>query len=263
MAKQGKKKSVLHLLSEAYPQYHRTQLRAFIDCRQVVVDGETCVDPKTLYPVESSVSIEIPRFVSRGGLKLEHALDSWGIDVHGLVMVDAGSSTGGFTDCLLQHGATTVHAVDVGYNQLDYRLRNDTRVVVHERQNIMHIEELKPQPQGAVADLSFRSITGAASHILSLTRDKWLISLIKPQFEVSSDLKGFAGVVEHWQQIQEILLLVYQQLETEGVGIKKIIESPIQGRKGNREFLALLEPGIYLHKQEFSRITDLLLNPLE
>ncbi len=227
-------------MQELYPEYGKDELWAFIECRQVLVDGEICPDSRRPVHNESRIAFSFPTFVSRGGDKLEQALSLWKIDVSGLTMVDAGSSTGGFTDCLLQHGARAVHAVDVGYNQLDYRLRNDDRVIVHERTNIMHIRELEPQPHAAVADLSFRSIIGAASHILALTTQKWMISLIKPQFELHRETEGFTGVITEETTLAEILLEVFDALSAENVGIEAIAESPIQGRKGNREFLALL-----------------------
>ena len=240
MAKKGKRRPLLHHLQDRYPDYGKDELWAFIECRQVLVDGEICPDSRRLIDTESRIAFSFPTFVSRGGEKLEHALAHWGIDVSGLTMVDAGSSTGGFTDCLLQHDAHTVHAVDVGYNQLDYRLRNDDRVIVHERTNIMHVHKLNPQPHAAVADLSFRSITGAASHILALTTQKWMISLIKPQFELRRETEEFSGVITQEATLAEVLLAVFDALAVENVGIKAMIESPIQGRKGNREFLALL-----------------------
>lgn len=259
MVKSGSKKTLIDLMQEQYPAYDRIQLRAFIDCRQVMVNGETCVDSQSNFPSESVVDLSIPQYVSRGGLKLEHALTTWSLNVSGLVMVDAGSSTGGFTDCLLQRGAVTVHAVDVGYNQLDYRLRSDVRVIVHERKNIMKVTELIPQPDGAVADLSFRSITGAASHILSMTRNKWMISLIKPQFEIPKGTNGFSGVIDDRELLGNILIDVFDQLAVEDVGVEKITESPIHGRKGNREFLAFLKSGTQMEKDSYIKTINQLL----
>lgn len=247
-----RKLELLHLLSQRYPEYSKERLKAMIDCRQVVVHGETCTDGKKLYPADSPIELAIPKYVSRGGLKLEHALHIWNLDVTGLVMLDAGSSTGGFTDCLLQHGAAQVHSVDVGYNQLDYRLRTDSRVIVHERQNIMLVESLDPRPDAAVADLSFRSITGAASHILSLTEQGWMISLIKPQFEIPKGTQEFSGIVEDASLLKRVLLDVFAQLGSEGVGVACLEESPIQGRKGNREFLALLRRDSVLTEGAFA-----------
>ena len=242
---------LLELLVKQYPEHGRKYLRALVECRQVTIDGETCTDIRQSFPVDSRVTLVIPRYVSRGGQKLEHALRVWHLDPMNLVMLDAGSSTGGFTDCLLQHGASVIHAVDVGYNQLDYRLRTDSRVHVHERQNIMHVEHLDPRPDAAVADLSFRSITGAASHILSLTTQGWMVSLIKPQFEIPKELEGFSGVVDNQRVLEDVLVSVYRQLASEGVALVDLIESPIRGRKGNREFLALLRSRDGLDETQF------------
>jgi 23S rRNA (cytidine1920-2'-O)/16S rRNA (cytidine1409-2'-O)-methyltransferase len=242
LMQKSKRSPLVSLLEKKYPDYSRDQLVAYIVCKNVLVDGQTYTDPRVLVNDSSNIELSFPKYVSRGGSKLEYALDYWKIDPTGLVFVDAGSSTGGFTDCLLQRGALKVHSVDVGYNQLDYRLRTDERVVVHEKQNIMTVTELDPVPQAAVADLSFRSIRGAASHILDLTTEKWLISLIKPQFEVPRWKEGFFGVVEDPALLIQVMTDVYEALVIEGVGIQAIITSPILGRKGNTEFLALLKP---------------------
>lgn len=261
MGKRAGKKALLQLLQESYPAYEKDELWAFIECRQVLVDGEICPDSRRLVSTDSIIGFSFPTFVSRGGEKLDHALSQWNIDVSQMIFVDAGSSTGGFTDCLLQRGAQAVHAVDVGYNQLDYRLRSDDRVFVHERRNIMHINALEPQPHAAVADLSFRSITGAASHILSLTREKWMVSLIKPQFELEREATGFSGVVKDDATLASILYAVFESLTQERVGFSAMIESPIRGRKGNREFLALLRrDDDRMGKTEFLQCMESLLS---
>lgn len=237
-----KRRSCLEVLSQRYPGYAKDRLLAYIVCKNVKVEGQICSDPRALVDSDAHIELAFDKYVSRGGFKLEHALDSWHIDPAGLVMLDAGSSTGGFTDCVLQRGASSVHCVDVGYNQLDFRLRTDPRVIVHEKQNIMTLEDLHPRPHAAVADLSFRSIRGAASHILSLTSDTWLISLIKPQFEVPRWKEGFFGVVTDITLLLEVMSGVYDALVAEGVGVHAIVPSPLLGRKGNTEFLALLKP---------------------
>ena len=255
-----KRCSLISLLEKKYPEFSRDRLVAYIVCKNVLVNGQTSTDPRQLVDGDSHIELSFPKYVSRGGSKLEYALDYWGIDPTGLVLLDAGSSTGGFTDCLLQRGAFKVHSVDVGYNQLDYRLRIDERVIVHEKQNIMTVTELEPIPQAAVADLSFRSIRGAASHILGLTTDKWLISLIKPQFEVPRWKEGFFGVVEDRALLLQVMTDVYEALVLEGVGMQAIVTSPILGRKGNTEFLALLKPSegmsLMVFKQELLKLMD-------
>ena len=256
-----KRRPLAEILSKRYPEYSKDQLGAYIVCRNVKVDGQVFSDPKKAIDPDASIELVFDKYVSRGGFKLEHALDSWDIDPAGLVMLDAGSSTGGFTDCLLQRGALRVHSVDVGYNQLDFRLRTDPRVIVHEKQNIMTLEGLDPRPRAAVADLSFRSIRGAASHILSLTEDKWLISLIKPQFEVPRWKEGFFGVVTDTTLLHEVLLGVFDALAAEAVGIHALVPSPILGRKGNAEYLALLKPSEGMSKLVFKAELERLIGP--
>jgi 23S rRNA (cytidine1920-2'-O)/16S rRNA (cytidine1409-2'-O)-methyltransferase len=160
--------------------------------------------------------------------------------------IDAGCSTGGFTDCLLQHGAPLVYAVDVGEGQLDWRLRRDPRVKTMEGTNIMSLRraDLDPLPARAVADLSFRSLQGAARQILELTSEGWGIFLVKPQFELRQPLAGFHGVLRDPDAIRATVEGLLQRLAVEGVGVEKGIPSPISGRKGNREFLLLLRRGI-------------------
>ncbi len=237
-----KKRKLLPLLMEQYGnEYTKDQLTAFIACRNVYVNGELSTDPRQLFDEGSTLSFSFEQYVSRGGYKLEHALDAFDLSVEGLIMLDAGASTGGFTDCLLQRGALLVHSVDVGYNQLDWRLRTDSRVLVHEKQNIMTLESLDPPPQAAVCDLSFRSIGEAASHILSLVGSTWLVALIKPQFEVPKDLEDFTGVITDPTLLLAVMQSVYTFLSEEGVGVHALALSPLTGHKGNREFLALLK----------------------
>ena len=201
------------------------------------IHGETIRDPRRLVDPDSAVDESVAHFVSRGGYKLEHALKTWNISIAGKVFLDAGASTGGFTHCLLKYGASRVHTVDVGYNQLDFSLRRDPRVSVHERTNIMHVERLDPRPDAAVADLSFRSITGAASHILRLTSEEWGIVLVKPQFEYTTGGSEFTGVLDDVSTIRSVVSGVIESLRQEQVFVDRIAESPISGRKGNSEFL--------------------------
>lgn len=239
------KQSIIQLLRQQDPLLTKDQATALVSCKNVYVNGELCTDFRATYPKEAIVEIVFPKYVSRGGFKLEKALETFKLDVNGLFMLDAGSSTGGFTDCLLQHGATGVHSVDVGFNLLDYKIRTDSRVYVHEKQNIMALEkgDLKPEPNAAVADLSFRSIKGAASHILELVNDTWLVALIKPQFEVPKWQENFFGVVEDENLMRETLKNVFDNLQDENIGIYNAVKSPIKGHKGNTEFLALLKYG--------------------
>ncbi len=238
-----KRLRLIDLLAANYPDIGRERLGAFIACHNVTVGGQICADGKMLFPEDSPVSFTFEKYCSRGGYKLEHALSTFGLDVTGLCMLDAGSSTGGFTDCLLQHGASLVHSVDVGTNQLSWKLRRDSRVRVHEKQNVMTLSSLDPMPQASVCDLSFRSISGAAGHILSLCGNTWLVSLIKPQFELPKGQPDFHGVIEDPSLLRDVMLSVYRQLSEEGICVKDVVESPITGRKGNTEYLALLKKG--------------------
>src|SRR5574344_1715063 len=243
-----------------YPQFDSDHLQAFFACRNVFVNDELVTDPHMKIKSDSDLEIIVnEKYVSRGGLKLEHALQQFGLDVKDKVMLDAGASTGGFTDCLLQHGALLVHRVDVGYNQLEYSLRKDSRVIVHERQNIMTLDCIEQIPDMAVADLSFRSISGAASHIMGLVREKLIVALIKPQFEVPKWQVGFDGVVKDPELLRQVMLNVRRTLEEDGCGICDLSVSPIKGRKGNVEFLGLLRLGTGLSEDEFTAVVNRLM----
>ena len=201
------------------------------------VAGEKIKDPERLIPSDAFISFEQKRFVSRGGKKLDYALSQWNIDVSGKVLIDAGSSTGGFSQVLLLHGASHVHAVDVGYNQLDYTLRTRPEISVHERTNIMSVTSFSPPPDAAVVDISFRSVVPVIRHLFPLLREKWLLVLIKPQFEWKNPDKTFDGVVRSKEHHAEILEGVIRSLWAGETFPVAILESPISGRKGNREFL--------------------------
>lgn len=238
--------ALIELLKARYPLRGEKELFAEILRGGVHVAGEKVTKPGTPVPLDAPLSIrERPRFVSRGGEKLAAALDGWSIDCTGTVWVDAGCSTGGFSDCLLQRGASVVHAVDVGQNQLDPRIRGDARVRPMEGVNIMALVsgDLDPRPDWAAADLSFRSLRRAAAHILSLTGGHRGIFLVKPQYEYRDPPPDFKGVVREPGLLHGILAELLDTLAREGVTVEKAIQSPIRGRKGNREFLFLLRSG--------------------
>ena len=247
---------------DAFPDTDKDELYALILCGEIFAEGELIADPRRLVPAEVRLEIRRARFVSRGGFKLDFALAEWGIDVSGKVFVDAGASTGGFTDCLLQRGAAFVHAVDVGINQLAYRLRKDSRVSAREKTNILSVTagDLDPRPDAAVADLSFRSIAGAASHLLDLAKEHWLIALVKPQFELGRVRSGaggdpsgdgappaFDGVIRDDAMREEVLDAVIDALSSEGAVVERRLQSPITGQKGNIEYL------IYVSRSERKR----------
>lgn len=238
-----KRVPLLDLLRRLYPDSSPAQLYARIHCGEVLVNGERIRDPRARVPGENSaVTLQERKFVSRGGWKLDAVLAAWKMDVAGMCLIDAGCSTGGFTDCLLQRRAAHVIAVDVGYNQLDYRLRKDERVTVLERTNLLHLrrEMLPRPPEAAVADLSFRSLRRAASHLLSLVSRKWLIALVKPQFEWRAPDSGFRGVVRDHGRLREILLELVADLKKEGLFVHRLARSVLPGTKGNREFFFYL-----------------------
>ena len=191
--------------------------------------------------IEMEVRGRLP-YVSRGGVKLAHALDRFGVDPAGLVALDVGASTGGFTDCLLQRGATRVYALDVGHGQLAYTLRQDSRVVCFEKLNARLPFDL-PEPVGLlVIDVSFISLTLALPQPLThLQSDGHAVALIKPQFEARRGEVGKGGVIRSDDLREDILMRVEQWLsDRDDVDLINTIPSPITGDAGNHEFLALL-----------------------
>ncbi|TFG60360.1 MAG: TlyA family rRNA (cytidine-2'-O)-methyltransferase [Spirochaetales bacterium] len=231
-----KKLKLLHILTDRFPDIPVKELYARVLCGEVMVEGGTVKDPSAAVSPEAAVIFKKRTYVSRGGEKLEHALSTWQVPVRGKIWLDAGASTGGFTHCLLTFGAEMVHAVDVGKNQIDYRLRQDRRVILHEGTNIMEHEKFDPAPDAAVADLSFRSIAGAAEHILQMTKEDLLIALIKPQFEFRSPGRAFRGVVTSNSDLKRILEEVIGELSGRGLAVQSVLPSPITGRRGNREY---------------------------
>ena len=211
-----------------------------------VRSGDRIIDkPSTKLPLEAPLVVrEKPRFVGRGGLKLEGALDAFAINPTGWVCLDVGASTGGFTDCLLQRGASRVHAVDVGTNQLVWKLRNDPRVISREQFNARNLtaEDLGEKVQLAVMDLSFISLTKVLPAVFGvLAEGGSVVCLIKPQFELQREDVAKGGIVKdpalHQQAIEKIRGFVTVQHARQWRGL---IPSPITGMDGNQEFLAWL-----------------------
>ena len=185
------------------------------------------------------------RYVSRGGLKLEAGLREFGVDPTGKCCLDVGCSTGGFTDCLLRHGASSVVAVDVGYAQFDWSLRQDSRVRLLERTNIVDVPAIMPDlvVDLAVCDVSFTSVLTIAPtvrHLLS--GDGLFLTLVKPQFEAARDEVGDGGVIRSDDVRRRVLQRVADGLAERGFRVVSTSDSPIRGRKGNREFLLLARP---------------------
>ncbi|MCF6335755.1 MAG: TlyA family RNA methyltransferase [Spirochaetales bacterium] len=236
-----KNKLLLKELELRFPEYSREELFSRVLCGEVIVNNEKITNPSFRISSGSSLEIIEKKFVSRGGLKLEASLVQWNINVEGKIFLDAGSSTGGFTDCLLQKGATKIYSVDVGYNQLAWSLRNNSRVSVHEKCNIMNFEKPYPFPDAAVADLSFRSISGAAARIIDLTKEKWMIALVKPQFEIDTcEYPDFNGIIKDSKILANVIGNLLAKIANDNLFVEKIMLSPVKGRKGNTEFLFLI-----------------------
>ena len=220
----------------------RQRAQAMVRAGLVRVAGEVADRPDQL--VSPTVGIDLAgtkAFVSRGGEKLTAALDAFDFDPAGRVCLDVGASTGGFTDALLRRGASVVVAVDVGYGQLDFRLRRDPRVIVLERVNIRHLDRLPVPADLAVIDVSFislRLVLPRVSELLSPPGD--VIALVKPQFEVGKGAVGKGGVVRDPAQHQQVLDAISDFARELGYLKAGQMPSPIQGAKGNREFLLYL-----------------------
>ncbi|MEW6259894.1 MAG: TlyA family RNA methyltransferase [Thermodesulfobacteriota bacterium] len=227
----------------------RQKAQAMIMAGRVFVRDRPIDKPGHLILASDPIEIrglDMP-YVSRGGLKLEEALRFFSIDVTGKICIDIGASTGGFTDCLLQHGARRVYAVDVGYGQLAWKLRSDPRVIVIERTNVRQMpREMIPEPVDiATVDVSFISLKIVVPRIFEwLTPDGRIVVLIKPQFEVGKGLVGKGGVVREealHRQVIEDLSAFFRGL---GLSTTDALPSPILGPKGNREFLMVLQHGV-------------------
>lgn len=220
----------------------REKAQALIMAGQVVVGDHAAqkAGQQVTDEVEIRIKGELLPYVSRGGLKLAQGLDAFGIDPAGRIAIDVGASTGGFTDCLLQRGASRVYAVDVGYGQLAWKLREDARVVVMEKTNIRHLqpESLEPLPDLAVIDASFISLNLVLPPTLALLkRPAEVVALVKPQFEVGKGVVGKGGIVRD-PKLHEEVLAGMERLATElGAELLGICDSPITGADGNREFL--------------------------
>jgi 23S rRNA (cytidine1920-2'-O)/16S rRNA (cytidine1409-2'-O)-methyltransferase len=234
----------------------RERAQALILASKVLVNEQKIQKPGASVPADAAVRLlgEDLKYVSRGGLKLEKALEHWQISVQGRVCLDVGASTGGFTDCLLQHGAARVIAIDTGYGQMDLRLRNDPRVRLLERTNARY---LRPQDVGAAADfvavdVSFISATLVLPAVLrAVAGGQWSVAserlvevvvLVKPQFEAGREQVGKGGIVRDPEAQRAAVEKVQAALRELGWGHAAAIESPILGAEGNREFLLYARP---------------------
>jgi 23S rRNA (cytidine1920-2'-O)/16S rRNA (cytidine1409-2'-O)-methyltransferase len=224
----------------------RQRAQALILSENVLVDGLPRIKPGSLVSPEAAIEIkgdDLP-YVSRGGLKLEAGLRVTGVNVSGMVCLDVGASTGGFTDCLLQHGAARVFAVDVGYGQLAWTLRKDPRVTVIERTNIRHMPQnrLDTTVDLVTIDTAFISLKIVVPAVLKFMQPKAaILALIKPQFEVGKGQVGKGGVVRDPAQHEQVVTDLTDFFQNSGLVTRAVVPSPIQGPKGNREFIAYLQ----------------------
>lgn len=224
----------------------REKAKAIIMSGNVYVDNQKEDKPGTTFPEESKIEVRghtLP-YVSRGGLKLEKAMKEFQVSVEGKVCTDVGSSTGGFTDCMLQNGAVKVFAIDVGHGQLDWKLRQDERVVCMEKTNIRYVtpEDLGEEIDFSSVDVSFISLTKVLLPIRNyLKEDGQIVALIKPQFEAGREKVGKKGVVREKSTHYEVIEMVLSYALSIGFSVLNLDFSPIKGPEGNIEYLVHLQ----------------------
>lgn len=229
------------LVQEKYPQYSRQQIQSWIMQGKVSVDGTVVTKSGTLYPVVSDIILDTqePKYVSRAGFKLEAALEHWQIDVTDFICMDAGISTGGFTDCLLQHGARRIYGIDVGWGQVHPKVVQNDRVILLERTNLRYVQELPELVDLVTLDLSFISVLKVMPVVVHILKPQGkLIVLVKPQFEAQRHQVGRGGIITNEAVHQEVIEKVIQGITAYGFMHHGVIPSPITGSSGNKEFLA-------------------------
>ncbi|PKB65703.1 MAG: TlyA family rRNA (cytidine-2'-O)-methyltransferase [SAR202 cluster bacterium Io17-Chloro-G3] len=222
----------------------RQRAQALVMAGQVTVNGRTINKAGSLVPPESSITItSATQYVGRGGIKLAHALDQFQIAAAGLAALDVGASTGGFTDCLLQRGARHVYALDVGYGQLDYGLRNDPRVTIFERLNARYPFSLPEQVDIITVDVSFISLEvvlpSLATHVKQLGN---IVALVKPQFEAQRQQVGKGGIIRDPRIHAQVLAKIIRFAVTNNYRLRGLTTSPILGDARNQEFFVWLTP---------------------
>ena len=225
----------------------REKAKAIIMCGNVYVDGQKEDKAGTFFDSEK-IRLEVrggaPKYVSRGGLKLEKAVEQWQLDFRGMVCMDIGASTGGFTDCMLQNGADKVYAVDVGHGQLAWKLRNDERVVCMEQTNFRYIlrEDIEDDLDFASVDVAFISLTKILIPARNLLKTGGrMVCLIKPQFEAGKEKVGKNGVVREPETHREVISKIVDYADLIGFVVHDLEYSPIKGPEGNIEYLVYLE----------------------
>jgi len=238
----GKRQRLDQALHERGLAASREAGRRLVMAGEILVDGQTALKPSQLVNAEAVIEVKTPpRFVSRGGEKLAAALDEFAVLPAGWVCADVGASTGGFTDCLLQAGASRVYAIDVGYGQLAWSLRNDSRVKVMERVNARYLHELPEQIELVCMDASFISLKLLIPAARGwLAPDGQMVALVKPQFEAGREQVGKGGVVRSEETHAAVLRDIMSFATNEGLSIRGLMPSPITGPAGNVEFLLWL-----------------------
>jgi 23S rRNA (cytidine1920-2'-O)/16S rRNA (cytidine1409-2'-O)-methyltransferase len=242
-----KRERIDKLLVERGLAPSRTRAQALVMAGVVLVDEQRVEKPSEMFATDAPIRVKgaddpASRYVGRGGVKLEAALREFGVDVKDAVCLDVGASTGGFTDCLLQHGARRVVAIDVGHNQLDWRLRNEPRIEAREGVNARYLkpEDFSEHFDLAVMDVSFISATKVLPAVVPLLKPEGrVILLIKPQFEVGRGEVGKGGIVTDPAKHARVVEEVNSAARELGLEARGVIESPVRGADGNAEFLAL------------------------
>ena len=246
MAEKVEKERLDVLLVQQGLANSRELAKAYIMAGNVYVDGQK--EDKAGTKVAVTAKLEVKgnqmKYVSRGGYKLEKAMDVFGIRLDGKICLDIGASTGGFTDCMLQNGASKVYAIDVGYGQLAWKLRNDERVVCLEKTNVRYVthEQVPDEGDFASIDVSFISLTKVLPAVLGVLGEKGqLVCLIKPQFEAGREKVGKKGVVRDSSVHREVIEMIVDYVRTQSLGILGLDFSPIKGPEGNIEYLIYLD----------------------
>lgn len=246
MAEKVEKERLDVLLVQQGLANSRELAKAYIMAGNVYVDGQK--EDKAGTKVAVTAKLEVKgnqmKYVSRGGYKLEKAMDVFGIRLDGKICLDIGASTGGFTDCMLQNGASKVYAIDVGYGQFAWKLRNDERVVCLEKTNVRYVthEQVPDEGDFASIDVSFISLTKVLPAVLGVLGEKGqLVCLIKPQFEAGREKVGKKGVVRDSSVHREVIEMIVEYVRTQSLGILGLDFSPIKGSEGNIEYLIYLD----------------------
>lgn len=243
MAKGSEKKRLDLLVCERFPELTRNQIQSFIMQGKVLVEGTPATKPGVPTPTDATIVLteQEPKYVSRAGFKMEAALKEFNVAPTGLVVLDAGISTGGFTDCLLQNGAKRVYGVDVGYGQVSHKIRIDPRVILYEKTNLRHLTTLPEKVDLVTLDLSFISILKVMPAVKELLKPGGrIITLIKPQFEAERGQVSKGGVVRDEKIHAQIIEKIKVGMQEFGFAMQQVIDSPITGAtSGNKEFLAL------------------------